>query len=332
MQNLFVVALILIASAASMTAQVASNKKDELYKVNAEVVKLFREAKHADALKLSERAAALTKEIHGDDSAEYALVLSNQAYIHDRLKDSKKSISAAEGTIRILKAKQVLAQESKSVLANMLELFAWQKAREVGSNPRRALQEAIEYRKKLNGEFAKQLATSYFYLGDVNYWAKDYRESVKWMTSLLELHAEIQTLSEEEFHMVYSQCECALKKVGDEAAMTELRRGYSLNSDIEPEPVRSIISGGIVNGKAMNLVKPSYPQAAKEARATGSVSIQVFISKSGRVLAACGTGKEHESLIAASEGAALLSRFSPTLLEGKPVNVRGVIVYNFTAN
>jgi len=330
MQNLFVVVLILIAGIASVIAQTTSSQKDELSKINAEVVNLFREAKHAEAMKLSERAAALTKEIHGNDSAEYALVLSNQAYIHDRLKDSKKSISAAEGAIRILKPKQVLSEESKSVLANMLELFAWQKAREVGYNPRRALVEAVEYRKKLNGDFAKQLMTSYFYLGDINYWAKDYREAVKWLKLVLELYTEHQSLSEDEFLIVFSECECAMRKLGDRAAISELRSQYSVNN-VRVPVISSLVSRGVVNGTALNLVKPPYPQAAKEVRASGSVNVEVFISKSGKVLAACSIANAHEALVAVSEAAALMSTFSPTKISGQPVNVKGIIVYNFSA-
>jgi periplasmic protein TonB len=97
-----------------------------------------------------------------------------------------------------------------------------------------------------------------------------------------------------------------------------------------PPPVPKIVSGGVVNGKAVNLVKPPYPPAAKAVRAAGQVSVQVTIDESGNVISASAVSG-HALLRAAAESAARASKFSPTLLSGQKVKVTGVIVYNFTA-
>lgn len=88
------------------------------------------------------------------------------------------------------------------------------------------------------------------------------------------------------------------------------------------------ISGGVINGKATNLVKPEYPAAARAARASGAVNVQVTIDEEGNVIAAAAVSG-HPLLRAAAVKAARESKFSPTLLEGQPVKVIGVIVYNF---
>ena len=97
------------------------------------------------------------------------------------------------------------------------------------------------------------------------------------------------------------------------------------------KPARNIpkqINGGVLNGKAISLVKPTYPAAAKAVRAEGAVSVQVLIDEEGSVFAAESiTG--HPLLRAASKIAACESRFSPTQLSGNPVKVAGVITYNF---
>ena len=46
------------------------------------------------------------------------------------------------------------------------------------------------------------------------------------------------------------------------------------------------ISGGVLNGKAVKLVTPSYPKEAKDANADGAVLIQVTIDVQGNVIAA----------------------------------------------
>jgi protein TonB len=98
----------------------------------------------------------------------------------------------------------------------------------------------------------------------------------------------------------------------------------------EPPAVPKIVSGGVVNGKAVNLVKPPYPPAAKAVRASGAVNVQVTIDENGNVISASAISG-HALLRSAAESAARASKFSPTMLSGQKVKVTGVIIYNFTA-
>jgi TonB family protein len=95
---------------------------------------------------------------------------------------------------------------------------------------------------------------------------------------------------------------------------------------VGPQP--KTISGGILNGKATNLVKPPYPAAAKAVRAEGAVNVQVTIDEEGNVISATAVSG-HPLLRAAAVQAARASKFSPTRLSGQAVKVTGVIVYNF---
>lgn len=96
-----------------------------------------------------------------------------------------------------------------------------------------------------------------------------------------------------------------------------------------PKPrIPSRISGGVVNGKAVSLPVPAYPSAARSSRVTGTVNVQVVISRTGKVLSARATNG-HPLLRSAAVSAARRARFRPTMLSGQPVEVSGVIVYNF---
>lgn len=95
-----------------------------------------------------------------------------------------------------------------------------------------------------------------------------------------------------------------------------------------PKPAPKTISGGVVNGKATNLVKPPYPAAARAVRAAGAVNVQVTIDENGNVISASAVSG-HPLLRAAAVQAARSSKFSPTMLSGQAVKVTGVIVYNF---
>ena len=88
------------------------------------------------------------------------------------------------------------------------------------------------------------------------------------------------------------------------------------------------ISGGVLNSKAINLPKPTYPPMAKAAHASGIVTVQVSVDETGKVVAAHAVGG-HPLLQKAAVDAAYQARFDPTLLSGRPVKVTGVLTYNF---
>lgn len=99
-------------------------------------------------------------------------------------------------------------------------------------------------------------------------------------------------------------------------------------ADSSTRPLPKVISGGIVNGKAANLVKPPYPAAARAVRASGAVYVQVTIDELGYVVEAAAVSG-HPLLRTAAVKAARESKFATTMLGGYPVKVTGIIVYNF---
>jgi TonB family protein len=96
-----------------------------------------------------------------------------------------------------------------------------------------------------------------------------------------------------------------------------------------PRPILKPVSGGVLNGAALSLPAPLYPDAAKRMRLSGTVVVEVVIDEMGKVVSAtANTGPG--SLRDAAVQAALRARFSPTKLSGQPVKVAGVINYKFT--
>jgi len=53
-----------------------------------------------------------------------------------------------------------------------------------------------------------------------------------------------------------------------------------------PKPLLRPVSGGVLNGKAVLLPKPTYPTAARNARASGIVTVEVVIDEYGKVISA----------------------------------------------
>ena len=95
-----------------------------------------------------------------------------------------------------------------------------------------------------------------------------------------------------------------------------------------PRPILKPVSGGVLNGTAVNLPQPVYPEAAKRMRTGGTVSVEVVLDESGKVVSAVAVSGP-ALLREAAIQAALKARFSPTKLSGQPVKVSGVINYKF---
>lgn len=83
-----------------------------------------------------------------------------------------------------------------------------------------------------------------------------------------------------------------------------------------------------LNNGAVTLARPEYPRAARVYRASGKVEVQVLINELGYVISAKAVSG-HPILQTAAVEAAQKSKFKMTLLEGIPVKVNGIVVYNF---
>jgi periplasmic protein TonB len=94
------------------------------------------------------------------------------------------------------------------------------------------------------------------------------------------------------------------------------------------KPPTQRVSSVVLTSKAINLPQPPYPPLARQIRVSGAVSVQILVDESGRVVAAHAVSG-HPFLTKSAEEAAQRARFTPTVLNGQPVKVQGVITYNF---
>ncbi|MDQ3799751.1 MAG: energy transducer TonB [Acidobacteriota bacterium] len=113
----------------------------------------------------------------------------------------------------------------------------------------------------------------------------------------------------------------------------EVLKSLSLDGSTEALPgvIYNAKEGGVVNGKAVKLVKPNYPLALRTGempRLGGTFEVKVVIDEQGKVIAAMPhsgpTAFMRESVKAAQK-----SLFKPTLVCGKPIKVVGIIAYNY---
>jgi TonB family protein len=114
------------------------------------------------------------------------------------------------------------------------------------------------------------------------------------------------------------------------AARTQVwvRSGNGDVAETSAAPARPPIRGGMLSGKAIKKVQPTYPPVAKAAGAQGPVSVGIVINEAGDVESAKAVAG-HPLLQQAAVDAAKGWRFSPTKLNGNAVKVAGTISFVF---
>ncbi|HXU38406.1 MAG TPA: energy transducer TonB [Blastocatellia bacterium] len=94
----------------------------------------------------------------------------------------------------------------------------------------------------------------------------------------------------------------------------------------DTRPVR--VTSNVLQGKAIERRVPVYPELVRRIHLQGDVAVEVIISPEGRVESARAISG-HPMLVATALEAARGWRFGPTILNGVPVRVTGVITFVF---
>lgn len=178
-------------------------------------------------------------------------------------------------------------------------------------------------------------ATHYDYASRGNFFYKlgKYEDSVKDYSEAIRLKPD--------YRYYYSDRARVYEKLGktdladeDKKKSNELELAEK-NKDVAETPSAGVktgdiktISGGVLNDKAISLATPVYPPAARAVKASGAVNVDVFVDIKGEVTAASAVSG-HPLLRMAAVHAARATRFKPTIVNGSPVKVTGVLVFNF---
>lgn len=175
--------------------------------------------------------------------------------------------------------------------------------------------------------------------GDLYVQKGDYQHAVGDYSEAISLKPEYQYFYQDRAK-AYRQLKQNELAAADEAKAQELEQAEkdkeagkpnsANNSTANGKTDSQTISGGVLNDKAVSLPNPVYPATAKAAKASGTVVVGVVVDEKGDVISADPISG-HPLLQAAAAAAARQAKFKPTLLNGKPVKVKGTLNYNFAA-
>ena|SRR5687768_860889 len=119
------------------------------------------------------------------------------------------------------------------------------------------------------------------------------------------------------------------------ATETEMTVTYSFDSTGKPAGQKDlsgakgrVVEAGVLMGRVKHLAKPDYPPSARANRLAGAIPVSVLVDVDGKVIAASALGG-HRLLQYPALDAACKSSIEPVRLSGQPVQVSGVITFNF---
>lgn len=314
----------------SLHAQTTPDDKENLKQVNQQTVASFKAGKYDDALKFAQQAVDLSVKVFGAEHAETATAYTNLATIYQAKKKYEEAAANFQRALSIYRS-TTGADEKRTarVLDDLAFVYALDGDRKLAEQTYHL---ALESAEKAYGKesreilpFLKSFAQFYAFADKPDeaqqLFIRRYLLAAKYVPA--SGGGELQEIEDEYF------CHVALKSANREKAVERNEKFVEAVSSVKSGEPRKIIKKGVVNGMAKLLARPEYPANAKAKRATGSIPVRVVIDENGNVAEAkaiCGD----IDLRQASEAASKNSRFEPVKIDGQPVKVSGIIVYNFT--
>jgi TonB family protein len=166
-------------------------------------------------------------------------------------------------------------------------------------------------------------STAYFKRGDVYEKKGNLQQAINDYQKAAELDASNESAKNNLKRLLDEQAKTLLKPKVQEAPVVS-----SVPKTAEPPVVPKSVDLGQLNGFALKLMMPVYPELAQKLNAHGKVTVQITLDEEGKVISAKATNGS-SLLRAASEDAARKSKFKPTLVGNQAVKATGFITYNF---
>ena len=299
----------------------SSREADEL---SNSAVKLYQQGKYKEALSPAKQALEIRERTLAADDKLVLDAVSNLAAINLALSKYKE----AEGLYkRVLAGREKQSGAESIAVAETLSILA--QLHYAKGNFDQAEAEFIRVlaiKEKGIGANSPQVAQTLFRLAELYQSQAELEKARPLYQRLMEFDDKLEIEANTTVEDARFRFQCLLRKMKKD---NEARELFLRSKPVaEPEgPVR-VNEGGILNGRAIRLPRPQLSERAWEERAGGTVVVVVTITEEGKVIRACAMNG-HPLLWENAERAARASEFAPTILNGKPVKVTGVISYNF---
>src|SRR5688572_19245825 len=285
LKTITLIGLIMLSAAGFAGAQ--SGGDAEFTRLNAELFQSYAAGDYGKALAAAEKLLAMATRLDGKDSFSVGKVLRNRGMVEKAKVDLEAAEKTFDAAINIYKKQNDLSKKDAAGLADMLEALGVIRSRDRLMFTEGIFREALALREKTHGADSPQTATPLVHLANIKFWRRDYKESSELYTRALRNLMTEPSSSNEDVLFVYYRTECSYRKAKIEDKFATIKARYEAAAEFKPgEPRRArLIQGGVLNGKARLLGKPSWPAEARSSPTTqGSVEVEVLIDEGGQVI------------------------------------------------
>jgi TonB family protein len=296
----------------------------EAQKLSAEVVNLYKAGKYEEATELAKRVLQILEKALAPGHPLIVEALSNVGELY---RERRKYGEGADYYRRILAIYEQSPAPDPAAMAVVLDRLAYFSYMQYDFGKAEKLYErALSLREKAGGPNSPDSATSYFNLGEFYRLRGNYTKAEPLYHRAIEVRGSALGPDDEGVRLSLERFSCLYYATNQREKLKDIRKQFSF---LREQDAARVDKGDVLNGKAISLPKPKYPQEAMSRGATGTVVIKVRIDERGRVIDAEDMCAADPSLAGVAVEAATQARFTPTLLSGKPVQVRGIITYRF---
>lgn len=314
-----------IAQTTPQSEGAKSGELQEASRLSTQVVELYNKDRYDEAMPLAKRALEIRERALGASDQLTGDALQNLASLYAAKKNYGEALSLYKRALAIFE--KALGPENAKT-ANIIQNMGWLFYADGNtSKAEENFQRSLGIREKVLGPTHPDVAVSLDLLAQFYQQQLKYGKAVEYYKRAFDVKEKALGPDNKELVEFAKKCACAMlqnkqskeaMEMGVRARMIEEGRTFNPGS----------FSGSFIQGKATFRKEPEYPLAAKRARITGAVVIEVTVNTDGKVLDAkmiCGPN----IFAAAAIEAARQWQFSPTQLNGRSVKVIGTITFNF---
>lgn len=319
--------LIIAVLAVNATAQ-QSPDLDEADRLHVEVVQLFNEKKFKEALPLAKRTVELREKSLGLANEKTIASLKNLAATYSEL---NKHGDAAGTLERVLKAEETLHGATNIKLCDNLSKlgFARMKNDNLGGAIE-AFKRNLQIRETAFGTESKELTQTLHDLAMLSQRDGRFNQSIAYYKRLISIKEKELGANHTDVAELLARCAIIMGMAAKKKEAEEYEaRARAIYAALPEQQLPTTVSPDILKGTAILKVQPAYPISAKRNRVQGTVLVQVVIDEIGSVTQTTIISGPNE-LRNDSEEAAKQWRFRPTMVNGRPVKVQGILTFNFT--
>lgn len=328
MKTRYITVLLLLLLTCPAGAQTTDEQSPELKEANdlsSQVVRLFGEKKYDEALPLAKRVLKIREGKLPASSPRIAAALTNLAEIYlakEKLGDAEPLYQRA---LAIYEKSQAAPDPLVGQILDRLALLRF--AKEDYGKAEELYQRAIAVKERTLGPDSEEVLQSLNNLADLYNTKHEFVKAESLLQRVISIREKSKGQSSPELAVSLQRLACVMYRNKEDA---EGQKAEARANDIlykgKPEPI--LLPFDFFSCKIIKNSYPKFPEAARRLTGVRIILVNVDVDEAGRVTSAKMISGE-PAFKDSSEKAALAAQLRPTIVDGHPVKVTGVIKYQF---